>query len=131
MKARRFWRIASRPSQSDTPRLQVASSTKQSKPLPNVLSSISFQKAKSHSGASFFVKVTMFIVFCCVLDGLRSRRIPVAGPKEGRWIRSQGSYLIILKKTRKDKEPTITANRYGKVTVGVQWARMPCGIVPG
>src|SRR5262245_60726145 len=59
MKARRFSRICSRPFHCATPSRHVASSTKQSKPLPKVLSSISFQKANSHSGASHFVKVVM------------------------------------------------------------------------
>src|ERR1700734_3019116 len=49
-------RITSRPFHSATPRWHVASSTKQSKPLPKVLASISFQKASSHSGGSVFVK---------------------------------------------------------------------------
>src|SRR6202789_2773103 len=62
MNARRFSRIASRPCQSATPRFPIASLAKQSNPLPKVLSSISFQKANSHSGGSFFVNV-MFMVF--------------------------------------------------------------------
>jgi hypothetical protein len=36
---------------------------KQSKPLPNVLSSISFQNASSHWGVSFFVMVRVVISF--------------------------------------------------------------------
>jgi hypothetical protein len=40
-----------------TPRLQTASSAKQSKPLPKVLSSISFHIANSHNGAAVFVRV--------------------------------------------------------------------------
>src|SRR5580692_2652140 len=64
MKARRFSRICSRPCQSAIPRLQVASSVKQSKPLPNVLSSISFQKASSHSGGAVFLMVRVVTSFC-------------------------------------------------------------------
>src|ERR1700681_3213213 len=63
MNARRFLRICSRPCQSATPRLQIASGVKQSNPLPKVLSSISFQKANSHSGGSFFVNVIVLKVF--------------------------------------------------------------------
>src|SRR5580698_9981322 len=63
MKARRFSRIASRPFHSATPRRHVASSTKQSKPFPNVLSSTSFQKARSHSGGVVFVIVSVVIAF--------------------------------------------------------------------
>src|SRR5882672_860964 len=66
MNCRRFSRIASRPCQSATPRLHTASSAKQSKPWPNVLSSISFHMAKSHSGAAVFVKVIVFILFWIV-----------------------------------------------------------------
>src|SRR5271154_2555026 len=67
MKARRFSPIASRPCQSATPRLHTAFSAKQSKPLPKVLSSISFHMAKSHSGVSVFVKVIVFILFSVFL----------------------------------------------------------------
>src|SRR6201991_801607 len=56
MNCRRLFRMVSRPCQSATPRLHTASSAKQSKPLPNVLSSISFQKSSSHCGGSFRVK---------------------------------------------------------------------------
>src|SRR5580692_6575287 len=63
MKARRFSRMASRPCQSATPRLPMASLVKQSNPLPKVLSSISFQKAISHSGGSVFVNVIVVMVF--------------------------------------------------------------------
>src|ERR1700722_4051540 len=63
MKARRFSRMASRPRQSATPRLPMASSVKQSNPLPKVLSSISFQKANSHSGGFFLVNVIVDMVF--------------------------------------------------------------------
>src|SRR5277367_192060 len=66
MKARRFSRMASRPRQSATPRLPMASSVKQSKPLPKVLSSISFQKASSHSGGVVFVIVSVVIAFSLV-----------------------------------------------------------------
>src|SRR5262249_33562790 len=58
MKAIRLARIASRPFQSATPRLQTASSVKQSKPFPKVLSSISFHMSRSHWGGSFFVNAT-------------------------------------------------------------------------
>src|SRR5215471_14931069 len=58
MKAFRLARIASRPFQSATPRLQTASSVKQSKPFPKVLSSISFHMSRSHWGGSFFVNTT-------------------------------------------------------------------------
>src|SRR5580704_8180198 len=61
MNCRRFSRIASRPCQSATPRLHMASSAKQSKPLPKVLSSISFHIASSHSGGAVFLKVMVFI----------------------------------------------------------------------
>src|SRR3984885_11687257 len=72
MNAFRFWRIASRPCQSATPRLQTASSVKQSKPLPKVLSSISFQNANSHSGGAVFVKGTVFsFVVMLTLLGLK------------------------------------------------------------
>ena len=50
-----------RPCQSATPRLHTAYSAKQSKPLPNVLSSISFHMANSHSGGEVFVKVIVLI----------------------------------------------------------------------
>src|ERR1700679_1027915 len=63
MKARRFSRIASRPFHSATPRRHVASSTKQSKPLPKVLSSISFQKASSQSGGVVLGIVSVVIAF--------------------------------------------------------------------
>src|SRR5437879_2832155 len=62
MNARRLFRIFSRPFHSATPRRQVASSTKQSKPLPKVLSSISFQKASSQSGGAVLVNVIVVIV---------------------------------------------------------------------
>src|ERR1700733_4052485 len=62
MNARRFSRIASRPCQSATPRFPIASLVKQSNPLPKVLSSISFQKANSHSGGSFFVNVMVMVM---------------------------------------------------------------------
>src|SRR5215470_6998394 len=58
MKALRLVRIASRPFQSATPRLQSASSVKQSKPFPKVLLSISFHMSRSHWGGSFFVNTT-------------------------------------------------------------------------
>src|SRR3984957_15974269 len=67
MNARRLSRIVSRPSHSATPRRHVASATKQSKPLPKVFSSISFQKANSHSGAAVFVIVRVVIV-CSRVD---------------------------------------------------------------
>src|SRR5580700_6396178 len=60
MNCRRFSRIASRPCQSATPRLHTASSAKQSKPSPKVLSSISFHIASSHSGGAVFLKVMVF-----------------------------------------------------------------------
>src|ERR1700722_10495113 len=63
MNCRRFSRIASRPCQSATPRLHVASSAKQSKPFPKVLSSISFQKASSHAGGAVFVMVRVVTCF--------------------------------------------------------------------
>src|SRR3954452_7287199 len=62
MNARSFSRIVSRPFHSATPRRHVASSTKQSKPLPKVLSSISFQKANSHSGGAVLVMESVVIV---------------------------------------------------------------------
>src|SRR5262249_44714104 len=58
MKAFRLARIASRPFQSATPRLQTVSWVKQSKPFPKVLSSISFHMSRSHWGGSFFVNTT-------------------------------------------------------------------------
>src|SRR5215469_15589490 len=58
MKAFRLTRIASRPFQSATPSLQTASSVKQSKPFPKVLSSISFHMSSSHLGGSVFVNTT-------------------------------------------------------------------------
>src|SRR5947207_14397358 len=63
MKSRRLFRIASRPRQSATPRLHTASSAKQSKPLPKVLSSISFHIASSQAGGAVFVKLKMVIAF--------------------------------------------------------------------
>src|SRR3954468_17165500 len=62
MNARRLSRMLSRPFHSATPSRQVASFTKQSKPLPKVLSSISFQKANSHSGGAVLVMVSVVIV---------------------------------------------------------------------
>src|SRR6185437_8725561 len=53
--------MVSRPRQSATPRLQTASCAKQSKPLPKVLSSISFQKSSSHCGGPLRVKVIVVI----------------------------------------------------------------------
>jgi hypothetical protein len=56
-------RLADRVADRDaTPRRHVASSTKQSKPLPKVLSSISFQKASSHSGGVVCVIVSVSLL---------------------------------------------------------------------
>src|SRR5271166_2813405 len=90
MKARRFSRITSRPFHSATPRRHVASSTKQSKPLPKVLSSISFQKANSHSGGAVFLMVRVVISFSsCVrvviLLLLNIRRLAPPTPNMG-WV---------------------------------------------
>src|SRR5437879_7352072 len=71
MNARRLFRIFSRPFHSATPRRQVASSTKQSKPLPKVLSSISFQKASSQSGGAVLVNVIVVIVLSGINIGLK------------------------------------------------------------
>src|SRR3954463_3820907 len=62
MNARRLSRIVSRPFHSATPSRQVASFARQSKPFPKVLSSISFQKASSHSGGAVLVMVSVVIV---------------------------------------------------------------------
>src|SRR5208337_3355690 len=90
MNAFRFLRIASRPCQSATPRLQTASSAKQSKPLPKVLSSIYFQKANSHSGGAVFLMVRVVISFSsCVrvviLLLLNIRRLAPPTPNMG-WV---------------------------------------------
>src|SRR5215469_3454575 len=81
MKSRRFWRIASRPCQSATPRLHMAFSAKQSKPSPKVLSSISFHIANSHSGGAVLVKVILvhsILLDCDVAVGSSiARQMPV------------------------------------------------------
>src|SRR6202035_2503690 len=75
MNCRKLLRIASRPCQSATPRLQIASSAKQSKPLPKVLSSISFHIASSHSGGAVFVKVMVFIAMLAAELAGEARRV--------------------------------------------------------
>src|ERR1700733_10990730 len=73
-KARRFSRIATRPCQSLTPRLAIASGVKQSKPFPQVLSSISLQNASNQAGGAVFVNVCEVIdVSVCV--GLSERAV--------------------------------------------------------
>ena len=69
IKVCRFSRIVSRPCQSATPRLHTAFSAKQSNPLPNVFSSISFHMANSQSGGDIFVKVIVLMVRSCDLVG--------------------------------------------------------------
>src|SRR5580692_768752 len=102
MNAFRFFRIASRPCQSATPRLQTASSVKQSKPLPKVLSSISFQNANSHSGGAVFVKGT---VFSCVVMLLS---LVWSGLLTGTF--SLGPVDLLRQERYQTKKPTITAN---------------------
>jgi hypothetical protein len=48
--------------------LQMASSAKQSKPFPKVLSSISFHIASSHSGGAVFVKVMVFVMLSAATE---------------------------------------------------------------
>src|ERR1700761_9536471 len=74
MKARRFSRICSRPFHSATPRRHVAFSAKQSKPFPKVLSSISFQKARSHAGGAAFFIVNVVITFSIEKNSRRKNR---------------------------------------------------------
>src|SRR4051812_11014904 len=77
MNWRRLLRIASRPRQSATPRLQTASSAKQSKPLPKVLSSISFHISSSHCGAGILVKVVVVMIVSSEMDCLSTDWIDV------------------------------------------------------
>src|SRR5271166_727535 len=80
--SRKFLRIVSRPFQSATPRLQIASSAKQLNPSPKVLLSISFQKARSHSGAWVFVKLRVSMKVLLVLEGLRGS-VPLEEGRNG------------------------------------------------